>query len=405
VISKKGEKMKKKIVWLGLSLLMVVAILLTSCGTSTTTPTPTTKTATTAVSTTPVGLVALTVTNGSKVKTYSLADLQALKSITGNGGTKGKGGTVNGPFSYQGVALIDLLNAVGGIASGQSVKLTGSDGYTTTITYDQIINGGFSTYDATGAPVTPATKPTLVVVYSSNGTLLDSTTGPLEMGLLSNENLVSDGNLWAKMLIKIDIVSATTSSSTTTTATATTTSSTTVATTATTTTSVVVTTTTPVATTPVILSVINGAQTTTYSLAQLQQLQPIFVQAANIKGTAISSVDSYVGIQLKTILDVVGGFTSSNSVKVADSTGYSKIFTYAMIENGTGFTVLDNTGATLTSPQPVVPFLAYSKNGTMLDTTYGPLYLCFSSRLELNQYTQSSLWVKNVATITILATP
>ena len=398
--------MKKKIIWLGLSLLMVAAMLLTSCGTSTTTPTPTTKTATTAVSTTPVGPVALTVTNGSKVKTYSLADLQALKSVTGNGGTKGKGGTVKGPFSYQGVALIDLLNAVGGIASGQSVKLTGSDGYTTTITYDQITNGGFSTYDATGAPVTPATKPTLVVVYSSNGTLLDSTTGPLEMGLLSNENLVSDGNLWAKMLIKIDIVSATATSSTTTAATTTTTSSTTVATTTTTTTtSVVVMTTTPVATTPVILSVINGTQTTTFSLAQLQQLQPILAKAAYIKGTAIGSVDSYVGVPLKTIMDVVGGFTSSNSVKIADSTGYSKTFTYAMVENGTGFTVLDNTGATVTSPQPVVAFLAYSKNGTMLDTTYGPLYLCFSASVALNQYTQSSLWVKNVATITILATP
>ena len=405
--------MKKNFIWLGLSTLLVAALLLTSCGTptSTTSTSTTTTTSTTASSTTPAGPIVLTVTGGAKSKTYSLADLQVMKSVTGNGGTKNAGGTVKGPFPYQGVALIDLLNAIGGVTSGQSVKLTASDGYITTITYDQITSGGFNTYDTNGNPVTPTVKPTLVVIYSLNGTPLDSTTGPLEMGLLSSENFVSDGSLWARMLIKIDIVSAGATSSTTTasttskTSTTTTSTATSTSTTTTTSTAVTTTSTTPVATTPVILTVVNGTQTTTYSLAQLQQLQPIFAQAAYIKGTAISSVDSYVGVQLKTILDVVGGFTSSNSVKIADSTGYSKTFTYAMIENGTGFTVLDNTGATLTSPQPVVPFLAYSKNGTMLDTTYGPLYLCFSSRLELNQYTQSSLWVKNVATITILATP
>ena len=403
--------MKKNFIWLGLSTLLVAALLLTSCGTptSTTSTSTTTTTSTTASSTTPAGPIVLTVTGGAKSKTYSLADLQAMKSVTGNGGTKNAGGTVKGPFPYQGVALIDLLNAVGGVTSGQSVKLTASDGYVTTITYDQITSGGFNTYDTNGNPVTPTVKPTLVVIYSLNGTPLDSTTGPLEMGLLSSENFVSDGSLWAKMLIKIDIVSAgatsSTTTATTTSKTSTTTTSTATSTTTTTSTAVTTTSTTPVATTPVILTVVNGTQTTTYSLAQLQQLQPIFAQAAYIKGTAISSVDSYVGVQLKTILDVVGGFTSSNSVKIADSTGYSKTLTYAMVENGTGFTVLDNTGATVTSPQTVIPFLAYSKNGTMLDTTYGPLYLCFSSSVALNQYTQSSLWVKNVATITILATP
>jgi hypothetical protein len=87
---------------------------------------------------------------------------------------------------------------------------------------------------------------------------------------------------------------------------------------------------------------------------------------------------------------VVGGFTASNSVTVADPAGYSKTFTYAMIVNGTGFTVLDNTGATVASPQPVVPFIAYTKNGAALDTTYGPLYLGFIGNVALNQYTQRS---------------
>jgi hypothetical protein len=158
-----------------------------------------------------------------------------------------------------------------------------------------------------------------------------------------------------------------------------------------------------VATTPVILTVVNGNTSTTFSLAQLQQLQPIFANTGYIKGAAVGSIDSYVGVPVKTILAAIPGFTSNNSVTISDPTGYSKTFTYAMIVNGTGFTVLDNTGATVASPQAVVPFLAYSKNGAALDSSTGPLYLGFVSSIALNQYTQSSLWIKNVVTITIIA--
>jgi iron complex transport system substrate-binding protein len=189
-----GAKMMKKVTWLSFVLLMVAAMLLASCSKSTTT--------------TAAGPVVLTVTNGSTVKTYSLAALQALKPVTGDGGMMGKGGMVTGPFSYQGVPLTTLLNAVGGVASGQSVTLTGSDGYTKTLTYDQITSGGFSMYDTSGNSVTPTTKPVLAVVYSQNGAPLDSSTGPLELGLLSSQNLVSAGNMWVKLLVKIDIVAA-----------------------------------------------------------------------------------------------------------------------------------------------------------------------------------------------------
>jgi hypothetical protein len=395
---------KKKIIWLGLSVLIAAAMLLSSCGTSTTTPTTTTTTVaeTTTVATTPVGPVVLTVTNGSTVKTYSLANLQALKSVTGKGGTKGKGGTVNGPYSYQGVALIDLLNAVGGIAAGQSVKTTASDGYTTTITYDQIVNGGFSTYDATGNPVTPATKPVLAVVYSKDGAALDSSTGPLEIGLLCTESLVSDGNVWAKMLIEIEIVSASATSTTTTATNATTTTSTPPVTTTTTSAVVTTTTTTVVPTTPVILTVVNGSKSTTFSLAQIQQLPAFFATTGTINmKNVVSGPDAYVGVELKDLLNLVGGFTSANSVTITSSDGFSKTLTYAMVQNGTGISVVDGTGAAVTPAVPPIAFLAYSKNGAALDSTTGPLYFgyCTSS----GQYTIANTWVKMATTITIIA--
>ena len=340
-----------------------------------------------------------------------MAALQALPSLIGNGGSLGKGGTITGPFPYQGVALTTLLNAVGGIAEGETVTLTSSDNYTQQLTYDLITSGTMlNYYDTTGNPVTPSPLPTLTLIYSENNAALDSTHGPTELGALtlSSPNVLTDGSLWAKMVVSITIApNATTTTTMTNTVTTTTTAVSTTATPATTmsttTTTPIVTSTTPVATTPVILTVVNGNTSTTFSLAQLQQLQPIFANTGYIKGAAVGSIDSYVGIPVKTILAGIPGFTSNNNVTISDPTGYSKTFTYAMIVNGTGFTVLDNTGATVASPQAVVPFLAYSKNGAALDSSTGPLYLGFVSSIALNQYTQSSLWIKNVVTITIIA--
>jgi hypothetical protein len=198
--------LKKLITWLGLGVLLAAMIVMSSCSNASTTTSI--ATTTTTVTQTPAGPVVLTVTSGTKTKSYSMADLQAMKSITGNGGTKNKKGVVTGPVSYKGVALTDLLNAVGGVASGQIVRFTGTDGYSSTVSYDQITSGGFSMYDTSGNPATPTAKPTLAVVYSANGVDLDSTVGPLEVGLLSSENLVSDGSLWAKLLGKIDVVAA-----------------------------------------------------------------------------------------------------------------------------------------------------------------------------------------------------
>jgi hypothetical protein len=404
--------MKKKVTWLGLSLLLAVAMLLASCGTSTTTSAQTSATTTAAVTpSVDTGATVLTVTEGSIVKTYSMAALQALPSVSGNGGSLGKGGTITGPFPYQGVALTTLLNAVGGIAEGETVTLTSSDNYTQQLTYDLITSGTMlNYYDTTGNPVTPSPLPTLTLIYSENSAALDNSHGPTELGALalSSPNILTDGSLWAKMVVSITIAAnATTTTTMTNTVTTTTTAVSTTATPATTmsttTTTPIVTSTTPVATTPVILTVVNGNTSTTFSLAQLQQLQPIFANTGYIKGAAVGSIDSYVGIPVKTILATISGFTSNNSVTIADPTGYSKTFTYAMIVSGTGFAVLDNTGATVASPQAVVPFLAYSKNGAALDSSTGPLYLGFVSSIALNQYTQSSLWIKNVVTITIIA--
>jgi hypothetical protein len=116
--------------------------------------------------------------------------------------------TITGPFSYQGVALTNLLNTVGGISEGDNVVITSSDNYSETLSYDQITKSNFNYYDTTGNRVTPQTMPTLTLIYSENGTLLDNTDGPVELGMLSSQNILTDGSLWAKMVTTITIIPA-----------------------------------------------------------------------------------------------------------------------------------------------------------------------------------------------------
>ena len=192
--------MKKKVI--GLGFLILAALLLSSCGASSKTSTPKTNTTSTAISTTADESNLLTVTHGSIIKTYSLANLKALPPVTGYGGN-----LILGHDSYQGVALTDLLNAVGGITEGESLKITGARNKSMTYTYDQITNVSFKFYDINGNLVTPTTKPILAVIYSRNGGPLGFNRDPTELGFISTQNLVSDATISIESLIKIEIIS------------------------------------------------------------------------------------------------------------------------------------------------------------------------------------------------------
>jgi hypothetical protein len=157
---------------------------------------------TTSTGTSTTGVV-LTVTNGSTTKTYTLADLRALPSTTGTGGT-----LLSGVNPCQGVAVIDLLNAVGGITAGQSISISAAHNYTKTITYDQLTNSTFNYYDKDGNKVTPTTNPVLTAIYTVNGMSLepDIVHGPVQLGILSSQDLRTDATYWLDNIKEIDIL-------------------------------------------------------------------------------------------------------------------------------------------------------------------------------------------------------
>jgi hypothetical protein len=193
------HRVKRKITLLSLSLLIVTGMMLASCGTAATTTAQ-------SVITTSAGPTALTVTNGSNVKNYSMAEIQDDNLVNGWGGEKTQDGTIIGPYQYTAVLLTDILYPVGGVTTGESVKLTSANGSSTTLTYDQVVNGNFNIYNSTGSQITTATKPTICIIFSQNGSPLDGSTGQLELGALSTLNFITDGSMWLSNVQKIDII-------------------------------------------------------------------------------------------------------------------------------------------------------------------------------------------------------
>ena len=165
------------------------------CVTKTVTVSPTAKAA------------SLTVVNGSQTKTLSMADIKALPVLSGSTGDITSSGTIEGPFAYKGVALTDVLKAVGGMTPNNAVRISAKDGYSMTMSYNQIVKGTeFPTYDSTtGKEVVPAGAITVFIVYEKDGNPLDDTIGPLRIGIMA-PGQVTDGHWWIKWAQKIEVI-------------------------------------------------------------------------------------------------------------------------------------------------------------------------------------------------------
>jgi hypothetical protein len=193
----------KKLALILVSLIIASTLLLAGCvKNQTTTPTS----ASGDVTTTSADTI-LTVTNGTKTVSYSLADLKAMPSISGWGGMSTMHGNVSST-QYKGVSMSTLLKAVGGMTDKESLVVTAKDNYTRTLTYDQVVNGNFTVSDTSGNQITPSTKPVLFVVYEQSGAALDSESGPLMLGIMTAQNQLTGGDNWVKELCNIQVVPA-----------------------------------------------------------------------------------------------------------------------------------------------------------------------------------------------------
>ena len=151
--------------------------------------------------------VILTINYGAMVKTYSLDQIKALPSITGGAGTISGAGAISAQVQCKGVSLIQLFSGFVGLSPSSSVKIQGSDGYFVTLTYSQITQGSFPTYNiGDGSLVSPLGQSTPILEYEENGAALGTDLGPIRLAIVSPQGQATRSNLWVKSVETIDIL-------------------------------------------------------------------------------------------------------------------------------------------------------------------------------------------------------
>jgi hypothetical protein len=158
--------------------------------------------------------------NGTFVKAYTLADLEALAPFAGYAGFKNDANNVTGPEAVTGVKITDIVQDELGtpLTAAQAVNVIGGDGYTQKFLYDQIVSQtGLTMWDATTKqPVSVSSLAgplASVLVYAAPdppGDLLAN--GPLRFMVVdaTSENAVMTGSDSPYDVAKLDVIPAAT---------------------------------------------------------------------------------------------------------------------------------------------------------------------------------------------------
>jgi tungstate transport system substrate-binding protein len=156
------------------------------------------------------------------------------------------------------------------------------------------------------------------------------------------------------------------------------------------------------ATFPISILLVKGTKSKGYTLDQLKALTSStgYAGTKNKAGT-VSAPVNYTGVALADLLNTAGGFSSTSSVRVTASDGFTKTFTYAQVTGGTGLNCYDLNGNTATPSGTPSFLLAYKVNGQDLDTSAGPLQMVVLT--GQNQVTDGSNFIKLALTIEIIA--
>lgn len=194
--------------WLAVLLVALTVVGAAACATPAPTAVP--PTATPVPPTATPEPVVLEVSGPGGAKSLTLAGLKALPAVEGWGGIKSSTGKITVPELFKGVLVSDLCNLVGGIASDNGVNFVAKDGYAMTISYNQIANSDFITYDpGTGDEVKIGEPLKVVLAYERDGKPLDvEQDGTLRLMVLnSKNNQVVDGHWSVKWVTQLQIKS------------------------------------------------------------------------------------------------------------------------------------------------------------------------------------------------------
>lgn len=133
----------------------------------------------------------------------TLSEIEALTPISGQGGFKTGGGSIRGPYNVTGVAFSTLLGLIPSLPSNYTVVAVAGDDWITEYT-KAMVDGQLSGYNSTGGPL-ESIQSTMVLAYEIDGSPIPAGDGPLRITFINEDGNLTDGYLWAKMVVNITI--------------------------------------------------------------------------------------------------------------------------------------------------------------------------------------------------------
>jgi DMSO/TMAO reductase YedYZ molybdopterin-dependent catalytic subunit len=145
-----------------------------------------------------------------------------------------------------------------------------------------------------------------------------------------------------------------------------------------------------------------GAEGETATLTEAEAAELTQIEMTGGLKTSAGSIQgpyTYKGVPLGEALELVGGATDENSLRVTASDGYAMVFTWEEI-NGEFLTFDPATGDETEAAEPLMPVLAYMQEDEPLYEDTGPIRLVVLG--EEGLISEGHFWIKQVATIEVV---
>lgn len=299
---------------------------------------------------------------GGEEETVDRAALDDMDFVEAVSSYQNRFNNWKGLGTYGGVELRDIADLVGGMAEGDVLTVTASDGYCVNLSYEQVY----------ASAEYLAVQGQIILAYEFNGSLMPEEDWPMIAILAPDEafsnddfnatapdgpefeTLTSAGSLWAKTVANITIGEH-----------------------------------------EIVLTV-EGATAVDLTLHQLQSMDPFTANGSFIKSTGtIEGPFELTGVPVRDLVDLVYS-GDDYSLEVVATDGYTMTYNSSQAENGT-FECYDSTGASL-GMGDFTMVVAYAQDGSPLVD----MVLRIAIIDESSPITDGHFWAKYVRSVNVL---
>ena len=149
--------------------------------------------------------IILGISVGNDLMEYTLTDIMAMASFTGDGGYINRAGVVIGPDTYTGITITELLATFDDLPDDYTLKAIASDEYSLNYTYDEVY-GEMTIFNDMGDELGVGSV-TMLIAYQKNGEdLTDLTGGPIRIVFVDDEGSITRSSKWLQSLMQLTVV-------------------------------------------------------------------------------------------------------------------------------------------------------------------------------------------------------